>query len=173
MCNLKTIGKLIMKNKKVVLLAVLVALIWGTISFKIVHRLTSGTGVDSKLTKVVQVSNTNVPVEYTFLLDYEDPFLKKHKQTVTTKETRSTQLRAPKIHREKTSILIVDWGKIEYIGSIYNATRNKLVATMHLAGKDYFVREGDEVQGFRIEMIHRDSVKVVYGTQSKYIKRKQ
>lgn len=162
-----------MKKQKVMLLVLLVALIWGTIGFKIASGLTSGNSDAFARIEAVTVSDSDINTEYSFVLDYQDPFLKNQTQPVTAKKSVSAKPPVQSGRQQKASGIVVDWGKMEYTGSIYNASRNKLIATIHIAGKEYFVREGEEVQGFLVEIIHRDSIKVGYGTQKKYIKQKK
>jgi hypothetical protein len=160
-----------MKKKTVVLLALVMG-IWGAIGYQIYQHLSEQEPVIEYRRK----SKTIVAVDslelYELHLKYQDPFLKKitAKQNVPIQKNVVVQKR---VDVPKQQATVVAWGVIEYLGSIYNTTRQSLVAMVRINGVDYTSRQGQMINGFQILEIRKDSVEVMNGNQKKYIKRKK
>lgn len=159
-----------MKNK-VQWLVVLVLGIWGTIAYKIFQSRDTEDMPES--THVVEHVNNSAETrdDYPLLLRYRDPFLDgKPKPKV------ASQAKKPAAKKDKlidTSLnIIVPWEKIEYMGSIYNATRKITLATIRIDGAEHMAKQGEFVAGFKIENVTNDSIQLSFGLQTKYVGKK-
>jgi hypothetical protein len=156
-----------MKNKKLAMLLVLVACIWGTIGYKIIAQLNDD--VEIKPLRRAKSAQTEDVKTYDLSLAYVDPFLKK--RILPVSETKRMISRPVKVVAPPEPVVIIDWSVIQYAGLVFNNSRKIKMASVKVNGNDYFVREGDDIEGFRIADIHSDSIKILFSTSSKYIKR--
>ncbi|MBL7840265.1 MAG: hypothetical protein JNJ75_09015 [Cyclobacteriaceae bacterium] len=153
-----------MKNRRVIILLVLVVGIWATIGYKIV----SGLSDDHESIQKRPVVSSGKTASDTFLLslDYADPFFKR-KEAIRQNKTKIVQ----HVQVPNTPAVTVDWNVVKFSGTLYNASKNVPTAIVSINGFEYFVRESESVQGFKISEIVRDSIRVSYQNQSTYIKR--
>lgn len=163
-------------KKKVVFLLAAVAGIWGVIGWKVYEALLS----DDNVAYNYAVTKTK-PVElptyegYELLLDYNDPFLGKTRavrrgrstQSVskTTKTRPSTKTNQPKQPEKE-----INWSVVKYHGVVINPRTNQKTASFIINGKDYILNQGEEAEGFKLEAIAGDSVKVSTQGNSKYVR---
>src|SRR5687768_7480752 len=116
-----------MKNKKLMILLVAVAGVWGTIGFKIYQSLTDEpeTFQGARRRPVMD----SIPKEvYTLSLQYTDPFLKKNKaQQNKPVEKKMIQAAKPIVVVPQ---IMIDWSKVQYLGMLHNASRKITTATI-------------------------------------------
>jgi len=155
------------KDRKIILLIVLVSGIWGTIGFKIFRQLDD----DGPVTRAVprrHVKDTVVEERLRLSLAYDDPFLKTPPKKAAPAPVKKLQVQKPK---PVAPVVTVDWTRVKYVGNVYNGTRKKLLATVKLDNADYLLKEGDAFGEFSLLKIYRDSVRIGYEKSTKYIKR--
>ena len=161
-----------MKHVKLGLLVLAVLGVWGTIGYRIVSGLSDETNPIPVVRKS-QPERDSV-MHYPLSLSYPDPFLSQKVYAIVSEQTKSAtqvpKLTAPKENKPTTAL--VDWNKVEYVGMIQNPDRNVRVATIRIAGQDYFVKEGERVDIFIVSSISKDSIQVSLDDQIKFIKRK-
>jgi hypothetical protein len=157
-----------LKDRKTILLVVLVSGIWGTIGFKIFRQMDD----DGPVTRAVPrhlVRDTVVEERLHLSLAYDDPFLKTPpKKVALPPSVKKVQIQKPK---PAPPVVTVNWERVKYMGNVYNGTRGKLLATVKLDNVEYLLKEGQAFEGFTLLKIHRDSVMIGYEKSKKYIKR--
>lgn len=161
-----------MANKKIIILGVLVAGIWGTIGVRVFKSIYPEEDVMPAVPRRL-VSDTATVVEYVLDLSYDDPFLKRKAQplkSIAPAKTTPAKIIAPK---PATPSVIVNWDKFRYFGIFYNASRDNRTAVIRLGNNDHFVGEGETLEGFLVTEIGADSVKISYGENFKYIKKEK
>ena len=165
----------IVQNKKVVILVVLVLGIWGTIAARIIMGLTEEEVVDMPILRNLS-KDTVQTVSYDLALSYDDPFLKRDRKVSVTSPSAAVVRHKIKMQTPAPPApeIVIPWNLIQYSGLIYNSTRKSKTAAIILADKEYFLREGEELENFKVLEILSDSIKVGYSTskQFKYIKKK-
>jgi hypothetical protein len=161
-----------MRSKKIIMLLVLVIGIWGVIGFQIYSHLTEEDHDVSVTAKweheIVLVDTTD---QFPLLLNYPDPFLKK----VVKDKDPVIVLNRPAVQRKPIMQVqaqsFVAWDRIEFLGIVYNTSRQSTVAIVRIYGTDYMVRHGDIVKEFYIEEVANDSVGLTIGKEKKYIRK--
>jgi hypothetical protein len=156
-----------MKNKKLSILLILVAGIWGTIGFKIYQRLTDEPEKSRPQNRRI-TSDTVKQEVYSLLLSYDDPFLKKKIVQPKPRVKKEIKITQP---INVVPQITIDWSKIQYFGVLYNASKRIPTAAIKIGSTEYFVKEGSSVEGFVVSEILSDSIKFSIQNQSKYIKR--
>jgi hypothetical protein len=157
-----------MKNKKLLILIVLVVGVWGTIGVKVYQSMTEDEVYDQPVPRRL-VKDTVVEEKYELSLVYTDPFLKsdikpKPKLTIASKK--------PVVKtKPKPVVSNIDWNYVKYLGAVYNASRKTKTASVRLGNSDHLMKEGESVEGFRLIEIKADSIKVAFERTEKYIKR--
>lgn len=150
--------------------------IWGTIAARIVMSLNDKKSIAEPVVRRMTMDTTQV-ILYNLALSYEDPFLK------TTKKKIDLRLQASIRTGIKSKIapdvpvpasILIPWELIHYSGLVYNSTRNSKTAAVTIGSTEYFLKEGEELEHFRVLEISPDSIKVTFmnSNQIKYIKKK-
>jgi hypothetical protein len=106
--------------------------------------------------------------QYPLVLNYNDPFLKK-RQIEKPKADVKVRVRKPTPVVITEPVVMIDWSKVEYMGSIYNATRKTNVALLKLNGVETMVKQGASIDGFKVMDVRKDSCQLAFGIQTKYI----
>jgi len=158
-----------MKNKKLTMLLVLVACIWGTIGYKVISQLNEDDLSPIEPRRFVAKGVSESKVEYTLSLSYVDPFLKK--VTSSSEPVKRRIVKQPVKVEPTVPPIIIDWSVVQYFGLVNNNTRKSKTASVKINANEYFVREGEMVDGFSVGIINVDSIKMMFGTSSKFIKR--
>lgn len=145
--------------------------IWGAIGWQVYVAMKGDD--DNAAPKVISsetaVNNQIVPDTFSLLLDYPDPFtaqsakpkanVKQQSQTAQTKTTAPVP--------EQTQ-----WPSIVYSGLVKQPSSGKMLGFLSVNGVSYFVKEGDEVGGVRVEELNNSSVSVRYGKRTNVISRR-
>ncbi len=157
------------KKQKTFALLVTVVIVWGTIIYKIIDA--TSTGDDTELpapTSAVKepYNDYAIPKDTThLLLTYKDPFgLKKQKDTV-----RVARVMTQKIHKEPVPKAATNWNFIRYSGYINNPGSKKTVALLSINGRSVMLSEGESAESVKLIKNMRDSIKVSYNGQIKFI----
>lgn len=151
--------------------------IWGIIFYRIADTL-EGSDFNIEDTKV---SEKEIAVEGTvadtikLLANYRDPFLDK---TAVSDE--------PTYRRVASSAVAVStipppippmgpppivWPAIEYLGIINNKQTGSTIALIRMGDRQYFLKEKEMAGEVHLEQILKDSVKVTFQKESKFIKK--
>ena len=161
-----------MRVKKTTWLIALVFGVWGTIAYKIFQGIETEDVNQTKQPQMSSIPTAYFKENYPLALNYNDPFLK---NSIKTKKVANPPVIFKKAQRQPSTppTSTVQWERIEYLGSIFNASRKVTLASIRIDGVDYMVKEGDIASSFKIESIARDSIELTFGTQSKYIDKKK
>lgn len=136
--------------------------IWGAIGWQVYAAMK---GDDDNVGAVhgspftVPGSPSAIPDTFSLLLDYPDPFAAQNtKPKVNVKE--QSQITQPKITTpvpEQTQ-----WPNIVYSGLVKQPSSGKMLGFLSVNGVSYFVKEGDEVGGVRVDNIAASKVIVEF-----------
>ena len=166
-----------MKKKKLYILGFLVLAIWGTIGYKIYQGLASEDGDVSRIIPKRMVSDTTAEARYTLNLSYEDPFLKglrKKKERSISRPSKPVVKKNPAVPVPAVAPApVVNWGIVQYMGFLDNATRVSQVVIVKIQNREYFLRKGEAAEGFVLEAIEADSIKIRFSDSLKYIKKQK
>jgi hypothetical protein len=163
-----------MKNKTLTyfLIAVVVGL-WGMIIYRIVGAVTAKDDDDvPQVTKQAKeaFNDYSIPPDTSkLLLNYRDPFgITKQKDTVT----RSYKVQTVAVHTVHALKPAINWSFITYSGYIRNPNSKKLVALVNINGQTVTMVEGETKNQVKLLKNLRDSIKISYAGQMKFIPRK-
>jgi hypothetical protein len=160
------------KNKKVTyVLGVAVVLLWGLI-IRMVVIWANGNG-DDNLPITAAKSPKEPYNDYAIpkdtarlLLNYRDPFgLVKFRDTAQNTVKRANY-KTPAGVMAKPA---VNWNFIKYSGYIHNRASRKLIALVSINGKNMMLSEGDTKEQVKLIKNMRDSIRVSYNGQTKFI----
>jgi glutaredoxin len=158
-------------NTKTKWLIILVLSIWGTIGYKF-YKGRDSEGMPETARVIKKVDNlSDTKDNYPLAFNYKDPFLKKEI------EKNQVQKAVSVIKKNKPVIsvpnIIIQWENVEYMGFIFNASRNIKLASLRINGIEYMGKQDELVEGFKIERITSDSIQLSYGSQFKYITKRR
>ncbi len=163
-----------MKNKKLTyLLGFIVVAVWGMIIYRIIYAVknTDDSDVPAIAAKAIKepYNDFAIPKDTTrLLLNYRDPFgLLKFKDTVT--------LPVNLVHHKIISLPVkpgINWGFIKYLGYIRNPGSRKEIALVSINGKNEMFLQGEIKDKVRLIKNLRDSIKVSFNGQTKFISMK-
>lgn len=160
-----------MKNKKLswFLLPVVLA-IWGIIGWKVYAAMKQEPEEESVFADHSDlIGDTSfVPEDYELILDYRDPFL--GKTEVKKPKTNSIAVIPPQPPVKSTAETDV-WPVITYSGLVREPKSGKTVGFLTIAGESCFVQTGDILGDLSVGKCNKDSVQVLKGKVSKWIKR--
>lgn len=167
-----------MKNKKLMYLLVPgVFLVWGLIFYQMKETLSGGGYEENSIpakpgkleTKKKQVS------PLTLLANYRDPFLETN---IFLSEPIQADVVQPEMVQNTSGtpliaeIAPIAWPIIEYLGMIENSATGARVSLVRLGNQQFFLKEKELRNNIGIEKIYSDSVKVRFGKNVKYIRKK-
>jgi cytoskeletal protein RodZ len=136
--------------------------IWGAIGWNVYFAMNGDE--DNATVKTIassqQTENKVAPDTFELLLDYPDPFTNeapRQKSIVPIKHNTNNHQHtatAPAVKEE------AQWPTIIYSGLVKQPATGKMLGFLSVNGESYFVMEGDEVGGVRVEKITQVSVRV-------------
>jgi cytoskeletal protein RodZ len=147
--------------------------IWGAIGWNVYSAMNGDE--DNATLKTVessqQTENKAAPDTFELLLDYPDPFTNDpYKQKTTAAVIHNTNN-----HQHTTTASAVQeeaaWPTIIYSGLVKQPATGKMLGFLSVNGGSYFVKEGVEVEGVRVEKISENGVVVLWNGQSKEIRK--
>ncbi|HEY0056921.1 MAG TPA: hypothetical protein VGB63_16340 [Pedobacter sp.] len=165
-----------MKNRAVTyLLIVSVAAVWGVIFYQIFK--VSG-DKESLQGPAIRHSADNKSLDnyewkdtLKLALNYRDPFLSSSNNAVALPTLSDLDAAVvPTTPKLRPLISQVNWEGIKYTGFIMNTPGKRLVAILNIYGKEQFLSEGESAAGVRLISNMRDSVKLAYQNNIKYIR---
>jgi hypothetical protein len=158
-----------MKNKKLTyLLGAVVIIVWGLILYR-VFDVVKGDDDTMAIAPVLVKEPFNdyeVPKDTAhLLLNYRDPFgLVKQKDTVAP-----TPAKKPGFQTISAIKPATNWSFISYSGYIRNAGSKKLIAIMHINGRELMMNEGETADQVKLIQNRGDSIKINYHGKTKFI----
>ncbi len=160
-----------MKNKKLTYFLVFIILIvWGIIIYRIFDSVGGNDEDNLQTTSAKTVkepyNDFTIPKDTThLLLNYRDPFgLVKFKDTV--------KLTVENHHKSMGPLTVkpaINWSFIKYSGYILNPASKKLIALVSINGKNETLSEGDTKDNVRLIKNMRDSIKISFNGNTKFI----
>jgi hypothetical protein len=155
------------KNVKYLLIAGL-ALVWGTVIFKIIKGLGSKETVTTSMYKAAFINYDQPRDSFTLMLDYSDPFLPGDEDaSVADSAVLTLPVKDPLPAKP-----VYDLSKIQYFGMITNPEQKKKVAILSISGKEYMVKEKDRIDEILIKKITKDKLIVFVDGESKQVNKK-
>jgi hypothetical protein len=161
-----------MKNKKLTyFLGFIVLAVWGLIIYRIFYTIKGDDDdniaqVSEKATKE-PYDDFTIPKDTThLLLNYRDPF-----GLIRFKDTTELPVKM-KPHKGTASSVVqpaINWSFIQYSGYIRNPASRKLIALVIINGKNETLSEGDTKDQVKLIKNMRDSIKISFNGQTKYI----
>jgi hypothetical protein len=166
-----------MKNKPLTyLLIVSVAAVWGIIFY----RMFSASGNEEMdIQPTVRLGLVNESLDdykfkdtFKLALNYRDPFLGKVLEVIETTPKEHTTTNSPSVAfiNPKPLKPQINWELIKYNGCIINPLGKRVVAIMILNGKEQMLLEGQTADGVKLLKNYKDSIKVLYQSQTKFIR---
>lgn len=151
------------------LLIAAVAAVWGLI----IYRVFASIGDDVPVSTSA-LPGKKVPLDdYAFkpdttklLLNYRDPFGKS--STETTQDTSKSKRRSSKVALTATPVKPeITWPAISYGGYIQNPESKKLIALLHINGRNVMLTEGESADGVKLIKNLKDVVNLQYQGKSR------
>jgi type II secretory pathway component PulC len=160
-----------MKNKKMTyLLGAAVVIVWAIIIYRVFDASGSGDDSPMEITGKPQKEAYNdfeVAKDTTrLLLNYRDPF-----GLVKQKDTAAVNVKNDRKSVSPPAKPVVNWGFIKYSGYILNPGSKKTIALISINGKSAMLAEGETIDNVKLLKNMRDSVKVTYNGQVKFIRK--
>jgi type II secretory pathway component PulC len=168
-----------MKNKKLIyFLLPAAALVWGLIIYKVSAGLAGEEETIGRRLIKPKSSNSDQVLEDTITLiaNYKDPFLVKGR---SKNFHRSLPLSAASVRPVRPVVQtpqqpvkeVIQWPSIEYMGLIENKDAATRIVILHIAGKQYLLKEKESAEGVLLAKVEKDSLKVVFSKEIKFIKK--
>lgn len=144
--------------------------IWGAIGWQVYAAMKGDddTSAHKLVSTETSVNKQIVPDTFSLLLDYSDPFaVQSAKPKVNVKaQSQITQPKTTAPVPEQTQ-----WPNVVYSGLVKQPSSGKMLGFLSVNGVSYFVKEGDEVGGVRVERLNQQIVSLRMGKQIKdYVK---
>jgi hypothetical protein len=159
-----------MKNKKLTYLLVLLVLtIWGFILYRIFNAMTKNPEpVTARTSRAKEAYDDYALSKDTTHLQsgYRDPFgLVQPKDTIipVTKRTITRNSLTAAMHPG------INWADVRYLGYIRTPGSKRLIAIMHINGKEVMMTEGESTEQVKLLKNLRDSIRISYHGQTKCI----
>jgi hypothetical protein len=159
-----------MKNKKLTyLLGLLVLSVWALIFYKVYKVISNN---DESVIAKEHVTVKEVLNDYALkkdtthlLLNYRDPFSAPKPEPVEIPVSQLVHKPAlPTVQKPP-----VNWGAIKYSGFIHNPGSKKLIAMISINGKELMLSEGETAEQIKLVKNMKDSVKIIYQGNTKFI----
>lgn len=169
-----------MKSKATTyLLALAVAVVWGLIIYRVVDAYSADD--DAPVITPATVVNKEPMDDYSpvqdttrLQLNYRDPFEEKLAAALkdTLKERPVRQV-LDQAMRQAASVKLqkpaINWAFISYTGYVRNPSTKKLLALVHINGKELMLSEGESAEQIKLLRNRQDSIQIAYQGQTKYI----
>ncbi|MFD0766152.1 hypothetical protein ACFQZI_14910 [Mucilaginibacter lutimaris] len=149
------------------LLGVAVIVIWGGAGYRLVSRL-SDTEEEVPVAPPERRKAADdfaaSPDTAHLRLDYRDPF-----GLVARPVQRDSSRRSVTPRRETIKFIPADMGFVKYAGYIANPGSKRTLTMFMINGKTVMLNEGESAEGIKLLKNLRDSVKVLYRNQVRFI----
>ena len=168
-----------MKNKPLTyLLIVSVAAVWGIIFYRI---FSASDNDEIELKPIVKSGFVNESLDdykfkdtFILALNYKDPFLGKVAEVAEPSQAEKPPvISSPAVFSNPKPLKPqTNWEVVKYTGFILNSSGKQVVALMTIKGKEQMLLEGQTADGVKLLKNLKDSVKVLYQDQTKFIRLK-
>lgn len=148
------------KNTKTYLLLAVVALIWGTIGYRIISGMNNDPEPEQTMTDVrFKPLPSKEKENFTILADYRDPFLGTLPKKQVKKVLRSNKPKAPTVP-EVT---------IEYTGFVADKERNQNIFFVTINGRQHIMSVKDEIEKVQLLGGNATSIRIRHNNKTKTI----
>ena len=157
-----------MKKKTTILvMSPIVILVWGFAFYKLFASFFATPNYAKPITnEVVNIEEIQKDT-FDIVANYRDPFLGKRatqKQVYSSKQS-SKPHRIVKVEKKAEQ----PWPTITYKGMIKNNNSDRRVGIAMINGKEYLVKQGDEIQSVKFIVIGKQSIEVSFQKEKKTI----
>ena len=143
--------------------------VWGIIFYRIFVSVPEDTSLPSSITslkKDADMQSYSIQDTFTLALNYRDPFLDKEARPESFTQTSDLTV----IQDVKPVVKpLVNWDFYKYGGYIINPLTRKVVSIITIHGREQMVDEGQVTEGVKLIKNYRDSIKVSYQNQVRFI----
>ena len=141
-----------MNNKKAIyILLPCVFILWAFIAFKVYNHVKPTEVIADKISyQEIKFDNKIEKETFNLKLNYKDPFLNVKWTSAVTDKAKG--------EKKKAKVRNWSWPDIVYRGCIIN--HKKTVGLLQISTRDYLVREGTDINGFLIQKIDQDSLRI-------------
>ncbi|HEY9197346.1 MAG TPA: hypothetical protein VIM77_13815 [Mucilaginibacter sp.] len=159
-----------MKNKRVLYFLVpAVVLIWGLIFYRIFAAMSGNE--DAALPATAQVkeiyNDYGAPADTTRLqLNYRDPFSMAMQADTVKRPVEKLKVKPLAVIINRPAM---NWDFVRYSGYIRNPDSKKLIALLHINGKEVLLNEGETAEKVKLIRNLKDSVKILYEGKTKFL----
>jgi len=153
-------------EQKIQFLLPVLLMIWGLIIYNLLVTLNpeESTNLEKKRINLSNhFTNTKHALDtIKIIANYRDPFLSGNEKVIKTKKKTIIA----KVQKKE-----IRWPVIKYAGLIRNNKVDKTLAIVSINGREIFMTIGDVAQEVRLAKVQKDSIKVVYKSQQRIIRR--
>lgn len=161
-----------MAKKKInILLLVVVLGVWGTAAYRYLNRFFHDDAQKLETSQQKTASFTARSKD-TFELATlsRDPFL--NRLTAERKLVARSHYRPAAVKKEVKPVVEMPFPEVGYFGYVKSGQQKELVV-LKINGRLMKLHAGESRDGFKVVKIHKDSVQISAGKQTKYIRRKK
>lgn len=161
-----------MKSKGLtIFLLVVVALLWGTIVYKVLLSKENAP-VLTEILESRKSNSTYILDTFSLNLNYSDPFAINNgiRENVISKNIITPPKTNSKQHIQLTKP-VVNWPEIIYFGNIRNQKTKKERFILKINNYDKAMAVGDSFQGVKLISFSGDSIKISFEKHIKYLKK--
>lgn len=171
--NLSLTKKSVGKKGKLYLLIVVNLLAWGYVSYKVYCALQGDDNFDlvHKKTDIKKIEEAKKEDSILLSLNYQDPFLKggnfskEKKSNYSSSNIKTEKPVVQSKSKQPIPIVIAPIFDIKYIGLVKNNEKGTQTAMINMNGKSVFVKENDNIDGYRVMKITNQSVLLLKGKE--------
>jgi len=168
------------KKSKLYLVILINLAAWGYVGYKVYTALQGDDDIELShdTTEIKKIDEVKKDDTVLLSLNYPDPFLKGgnfSKENRSSYNSQSTNSNGNALH---VKTVIVQSVKpvvapipmdIKYVGMVKNSDKGTQTAMMSFNGKSFFVKQNDVIEGYSIQEITRDQVKLKKGKEVLFI----
>lgn len=150
-----------------------VAIIWGTVLYRILNNIDNNPDTSQPLVKKLTFTDKDSSSyqPYSLLVNYDDPFGADDEIADPTTQTDIVIKETNTLLSKKSDAKMKpDIGFIKYKGIISNSITKKKAAIISINGKDELARVNKVVNNIKINAIKKDRIQVTYKRKKYWIK---
>ena len=156
------------------ILIVFVIIVWGIVFYKVI-KVIRGSEITANHNIVFTKSDSTHRTVDTFsiIANYPDPFLRRSIAQATSEKkgiNKEKKVKSP-VDAQKKMPSFKNWPNIIYAGLVSNPGGNKSTVLITINGAGNIMKKGDVTNEIEVIAITRDSVKLRFQSEYRYIKR--
>lgn len=138
------------------------ALVWGTIIYKVVDKLNQNDHTVHEIYKAVKFDYNMPKDSFVLIANYPDPFLP-GEDTISPGNDRSRPIAGDQVVNKEIipPKPTFDLNKIQYFGMIVNPEKKKRIAMISIAGKEYLAKEKEKIDQVLISKITKEKITIL------------